>query len=72
MNDTKWKKKNVEPEIKYVEPEIKYVEPEIKTFSQDESNIPIIEGFEENPDVIIQKIKEISKNKERRKSNPII
>ena len=56
MNDTKWKKKNVEPEI--------------KTFSQDESNIPIIEGFDEEPDVIIQKIKEISKNKERKKSNP--
>ena len=34
MNDTKWKKKNVEPEI--------------KTFSQDESNIPIIEGFDED------------------------
>lgn len=56
MNDTKWKKKNIEPEI--------------KTFSQDESNIPIIEGFDEEPDVIIQKIKEISKNKERKKSNP--
>lgn len=48
MNDTKWKKKNIEPEIKTVEPEI-------KTFSQDESNIPIVEGFDEEPDVIIQK-----------------
>ncbi len=56
MNDTKWKKKNVEPGI--------------KTFSQDESNIPITEGFKEEPDIIIQKIKEISRNKERKKSNP--
>jgi hypothetical protein len=77
MNDTKWKKKNVGPEIKYVEPEIKYVEPgikyvepEIKRFSQDESNFPIIEGFQEEPDIIIQKIKKISRNKERKKSNP--
>ena len=84
MNDTKWKKKNVGPEIKYVGPEIKYVEPgikyvepgikyvepEIKRFSQDESNFPIIEGFQEEPDIIIQKIKKISRNKERKKSNP--
>jgi len=63
MNDTKWKKKNVEPGIKSVEPEI-------KTFSQDESKIPNIEEFEEEPDMIIQKIKKISRNKERKKSNP--